>query len=52
MIALAGGLLISVLGFLGLTLAWAAVIAAILVTITRMFAMTYGWRLPALIGNN
>ena len=51
-IALAGGLLISLLGFLGITLAWAAVIAAILVTVTRMFAMTYGWRLPALIGTN
>ena len=48
-IALAGGLLISLLGFLGLTLAWAAVISAVLVTITRMFAMTFGWRLPALI---
>ncbi len=47
-IALAGGLLISVLGFLGLTLAWAAVIAAVLVTITRMSAMTFGWRLPSI----
>ena len=49
-IALAGGLLISLLGFLGVTLAWAAVISAALVTITRMLAMTFGWRLPALMG--
>ena len=48
-IALAGGLLISLLGFLGLTLAWAAVISAILVTMTRMLAMTFGWRLPGLV---
>ena len=47
-IALAGGLLISLLGFLGLTLAWAAVLSAILVTVTRMLAMTFGWRLPAI----
>jgi Predicted membrane protein len=50
-IALAGGLLISLLGSLGVTLAWAAVIAATLVTITRMFAMTFGWRLPSLISS-
>jgi len=50
-IALAGGLLISLLGLLGLTLAWAAVISAILVTVTRMLAMTYGWRLPGLVAS-
>ncbi len=47
-IALAGGLLISLLGSLGVTLAWAAVISAVLVTITRMSAMTFGWRLPSI----
>lgn len=51
-IALAGGLFISVLGALGMTLAWAAVIAAVLVTVLRMFAMTLGWRLPSINRQN
>ena len=50
-VALAGGLLISLLGALGVTLAWAAVISAVLVTIIRMLAMTRGWRLPSLLKN-
>ena len=48
-IALGGGLLISVLGATGIALGWAALISAVLVTITRMFAMTLGWRLPSLM---
>lgn len=51
-IALAGGLFISLLGALGMTLAWAAVIAAVLVTVLRMFAMTLGWKLPAINKKN
>lgn len=51
-IALAGGLFISLLGALGMTLAWAAVIAAVLVTVLRMFAMTLGWRLPSINRQN
>ncbi|HEY7796632.1 MAG TPA: TRIC cation channel family protein, partial [Microbacteriaceae bacterium] len=50
-IALGGGLLISLLGALGMTLGWAALISAILVTITRMLAMTLGWKLPSLKKN-
>ena len=50
-IALGGGLLISVLGAAGIALGWAALISAVLVTITRMFAMTLGWRLPSLKKN-
>lgn len=50
-IALGGGLLISLLGALGMELAWAALISAVLVTITRMLAMTLGWRLPSLKKN-
>jgi uncharacterized membrane protein YeiH len=49
-IALGGGLLISLLGALGMTLGWAALMSAILVTITRMLAMTFGWRLPGFTG--
>ena len=50
-IALAGGLFISLLGALGMSLAWAALISAVLVTIVRMLAMTLGWRLPSIKKN-
>jgi uncharacterized membrane protein YeiH len=50
-IALGGGLFISLLGAMGVTLALAALVSAILVTVLRMFAMTLGWRLPSLIKN-
>lgn len=50
-IALGGGLFISFLGAMGVTLALAALVSAILVTVLRMFAMTLGWRLPSLIKN-
>jgi uncharacterized membrane protein YeiH len=49
-IGLGGGLLISLLGAIGMPLAWAAVVAAVLVTVTRMFAMTLGWKLPGFTG--
>ena len=50
-IALGGGLLISLLGALGMELAWAALVSAVLVTFIRMLAMTFGWRLPSLKKN-
>ena len=51
-IGLGGGLLISLLGAIGISLAWAAVVSAVLVTVIRMLAMTYGWRLPGFNNKN
>jgi uncharacterized membrane protein YeiH len=48
-IALAGGLIISLFGFLEMPIAWAAILAAMLVTVGRMLAISKGWRLPAIL---
>ena len=45
-IALGGGLSISLFGSMGMPLAWAAVLAALLVTMGRMISMIRGWKLP------
>ncbi len=45
-IALGGGLSISLFGSMGMPLAWAAVLAALLVTMGRMLSMIRGWKLP------
>ena len=45
-IALGGGLSISLFGAMGMPLAWAALLAALLVTMGRMLSMIRGWKLP------